>query len=818
MRRDRHSDSGVSFWLISIGLHGIVLCALILTPAREIFFPPEEVPERPDITVRDEKLEKIVDDIRRSEADALADRVALLAGGAERMNTNYETFRVRFERDEADMAANAEARARRAAERLREDLASMITRLERAIATDSGFENVADSAAKDISILINTSEAFRQSLLRIPYLETAEALYDEHRQVDERFEGAGKHLRWMGDGHSGIQRTRDQIAYQEKSIEEQDAEIDRQIDRAAGFMLSIDKQKTAIAEKRAELERTERNSERRKIERSINDHERNIQRLERDIDRAKNEMGNAENRMANIRGKIGELETNVADQIAGRNKNAEIALRVLQGAQRQFEAVLEKLEAELAPDGEAIPVEPPSYELEDPFTSPPDSTFGESAARSQSRVRTMSMELPAIFGMLGGGGSQSISLTIPLFFGQAAPDSSFAVDQKVVDAYREQVGQTTDLVRLYDDALDYTAQVCEDYRRIRAIQLSRIRGIPFREAYDNIQSVFPEVAEINRELLSKPIGDPSQIEPHKKEVQRVKSEVEAMIELVKRLLLEIERIQAEIQMMEIEQEEPELEEILQQEQFDPDAAPPPPPPPDAQQQQTAMQKLEELATESETEQAKDLSPIMREYPNVQDLTREELDDQLMQDFELFKNPELPAGLRNLAAQTDNYTHVRKIGETGEPREWLFVDTWYIIGPFDNQARANLNKQFPPETVVDLDASYPGKDGRIVRWEFHQSRGSRVNPLEGEEYAVYYAFTEIYSDAPRDLWVAIGSDDKGNVWLNDLPIWISGDKLKGWKINEGYRKVHFQEGVNRILFRVENGWLSTYFSLSIYLGE
>jgi len=30
----------------------------------------------------------------------------------------------------------------------------------------------------------------------------------------------------------------------------------------------------------------------------------------------------------------------------------------------------------------------------------------------------------------------------------------------------------------------------------------------------------------------------------------------------------------------------------------------------------------------------------------------------------------------------------------------------------------------------------------------------------------------------------------------LPIWVSGERLKGWKINEGFRKVSFLQGRNR----------------------
>ena len=146
---------------------------------------------------------------------------------------------------------------------------------------------------------------------------------------------------------------------------------------------------------------------------------------------------------------------------------------------------------------------------------------------------------------------------------------------------------------------------------------------------------------------------------------------------------------------------------------------------------------------------------------------------------------------------------------------MFVNTWYTIGPFPNEGRRHIHTKFPPETLIDLDATYIGKNNRQVRWHFVQSRDKLVVPHDQEEYAIFYAFTEIYSDIERDVWVAVGSDDKANVWINDMPVWISGDQLKGWNPNEGYRKVRLQAGNNRVLYRVENGWNNMGFSLCIH---
>ena len=178
---------------------------------------------------------------------------------------------------------------------------------------------------------------------------------------------------------------------------------------------------------------------------------------------------------------------------------------------------------------------------------------------------------------------------------------------------------------------------------------------------------------------------------------------------------------------------------------------------------------------------------------------------------------------------------RKIHATATPSEWMYVDSWYIIGPFDNARRENIEKKFPPETVVDLNANYLGKENQPIRWEFVQSGSPAITPpfdgffaekkrqaydedykVRGLEYIIYYAYTELYFERACDLWIAVGSDDYSKVWIEDQLVWASGKQQKSWRVDEGLRKVHFREGINRILYRVENGWRGTDFSLVICL--
>lgn len=166
---------------------------------------------------------------------------------------------------------------------------------------------------------------------------------------------------------------------------------------------------------------------------------------------------------------------------------------------------------------------------------------------------------------------------------------------------------------------------------------------------------------------------------------------------------------------------------------------------------------------------------------------------------------------------------------GIPAKWMYVNSWYVIGPFPNPNRVNLRRKFPPESVIDLDATYPGKDGKMVGWRFMQAQSSvrewwgapfkaRVKLNGDHQYEIWYAYAEVFSDTEGDVWFAVGSDDRSDVWLNGQPVWGSSNKLKPWQISEGFRLVHLKRGRNRILMRVENGWGPLEWSLCIGVGE
>lgn len=173
---------------------------------------------------------------------------------------------------------------------------------------------------------------------------------------------------------------------------------------------------------------------------------------------------------------------------------------------------------------------------------------------------------------------------------------------------------------------------------------------------------------------------------------------------------------------------------------------------------------------------------------------------------------------------------RVLGRGGEFANRVYINSWYLIGPFEGKHGRGLfsNHHYPPEDGVVLDAAYRGKDNRVVQWRYINSDSYPLVPPDFAEDAVYYGYTELMSDQQRYLTMWIGADDDAQVWLNDEKIWTGGNinKTSFWRdlydtrntyahdfnMTEGKRKVRLKKGRNKIFFKLGNGPSRTFFSL------
>ena len=145
------------------------------------------------------------------------------------------------------------------------------------------------------------------------------------------------------------------------------------------------------------------------------------------------------------------------------------------------------------------------------------------------------------------------------------------------------------------------------------------------------------------------------------------------------------------------------------------------------------------------------------------------------------------------------------------RGWLYIDTWYVIGPWENQSTIDYTNVHPPEREINFDARYRNgkfasrRDHRdhAMKWEFYQSDQARCQPPRVYADSTYYAYTDLWFEQPRDMLIAIATDDAARVWLNGEIIW-QDEGISAWNLGEGYRRVRFKKGYNDLLVRIENG--------------
>ncbi len=163
---------------------------------------------------------------------------------------------------------------------------------------------------------------------------------------------------------------------------------------------------------------------------------------------------------------------------------------------------------------------------------------------------------------------------------------------------------------------------------------------------------------------------------------------------------------------------------------------------------------------------------------------------------------------------------RRFQKESQRRGWLFIDTWYIIGPWENDGKLDYSVKHPPEIEVDLGKEYA--DGKFrdwrtkvdrypLKWTFTQSDIMRITPPNEAGHSTYYAFTEVHCDTDIDMYVAVGTDDAARLWLNDKLVW-EDHGLSGWNLGEGFQLVRFNAGFNKLLLRIENSPILCEFSV------
>jgi putative membrane-bound dehydrogenase-like protein len=139
---------------------------------------------------------------------------------------------------------------------------------------------------------------------------------------------------------------------------------------------------------------------------------------------------------------------------------------------------------------------------------------------------------------------------------------------------------------------------------------------------------------------------------------------------------------------------------------------------------------------------------------------------------------------------------------------LTFDSWRIAGAFDNGVDdAGLDRVFPPEKAIDLQASYPGKSGP-VRWRTvkpnNQGYVDLLAFLGNESVnAVSYLHGEVESPADQEALVLLGTDDGAKLWVRDELVYTNRAHRAAVPEQDSV-KVQLKKGRNKVLLKINNG--------------
>ena len=153
----------------------------------------------------------------------------------------------------------------------------------------------------------------------------------------------------------------------------------------------------------------------------------------------------------------------------------------------------------------------------------------------------------------------------------------------------------------------------------------------------------------------------------------------------------------------------------------------------------------------------------------------------------------------------------RISEPGEVDYYRFtisegtrLGPWWVIFPFDNVDEKGFDTVYPPETEIDLEKEYIGKEGRKIGWYKTNRRGENVFSNVPEDDVTGYALTYLESERDQNYLLSLGSDDTIKIWVNDKLV-FSKYVHRPLRRADDVIQLPVSKGRNKILVKVTNGY-------------
>ena len=150
--------------------------------------------------------------------------------------------------------------------------------------------------------------------------------------------------------------------------------------------------------------------------------------------------------------------------------------------------------------------------------------------------------------------------------------------------------------------------------------------------------------------------------------------------------------------------------------------------------------------------------------------------------------------------------LRDLGETVDlPRHFGFIQSWQVIGPFDNAESTGFERVYPPEQQIDLSRTPDGKKGPIA-WKKYTTQDDYgmvdLNQVLGQhKAAVAYASHEFASEMERPIELRLGCVTANKIWLNGQLLAANEVYHSGTSMDQYVARGVLQSGRNVILLKI-----------------
>ena len=740
-------------WFIgSIALHVLAVLVIWLTPVRGMIFNRPTAQEF-EVTARAERIDEMIEYLRQREGDVIEEYMAELFNIEDELSDILDTKEDQFDTLAAKLALDAPERALAAQEQALKAQAEALTAEGEVLANVGDRAKAAHQRARDAQ-----GRAGDAQRLSVESLAFVGPHFDAAKAAQDRANEAQKAASREQGKVSELQEHAPGVY---KAVQHAADQADQAAKAVAEVARDVDR-----AESTAAAARTAADKAREKA----NEAKRQAVRSKSDSDRT---------RAADAKRQADQAHR-AAQQADGVKRSAESKVNVaknrLKGAQRKA--------ADTARRAEAAGKRHQTTHARVAGTQGAAQKLQAKAHKAQAEARDILRK--------------AIDSASPADRSAVAKGSA----DDASDANSRPSLRGKSIAELYDQAIEAERDVSKTFQKIHATAVATLRGIPVADAMRETEAIKTDRPELNRKLLSSKVRTAKAAAAHRAEIGKATGEVAAMVDAAQRLLNRAREDQAGGTSMSVES---------------------------MMAAAAKNRQLDQLAAEDESKRHKDLSGAMkgaragskaagakktgggsgsgRKYSRgPYSLAGRNPKDVVPGRVVVVRGANPSVFVRDAKTKTSKWIQAK----------WMYVDSWYTIGPFPNPGRKNIDTHFPPQSVIDLDAVYEGKNKRKVKWQFVKTPDARVFPADDEAYGIYYAYTELWFEEAMDLVIAVGSDDNSRLWIEGKQVWLSGRQLKSWRADEGYRTVHFKKGINRILYRVENGWRETLFSMLICL--